>query len=109
MYYVKDNITGIVIESSDHPNDFSKNMSQCTPPITNFSVFEDTWENIQVIMKDAELTNRNALQVWVEDMEKFKMTRQTENLITKHFNGVAGDDYDQAEYDAKIKLRATKP
>ena len=49
MYYVKDNITGIVIESSDHPNDFSKNMSQCTPPITNFSVFEDTWENISPV------------------------------------------------------------
>ena len=46
---------------------------------------------------------------WEEKMRGFRMSRQVENLITKHFNGVAGDDYDQAEYDAKIALRATKP
>ena len=46
---------------------------------------------------------------WKLSMQGFRMSRQTENLITKHFNGVAGDDYDQAEYDKKIKIRGERP
>jgi hypothetical protein len=46
---------------------------------------------------------------WQADMQAFKMSRELENHITDQHAGVAGNPFDQAEYDAKVARRGQRP
>jgi len=96
----------VVSVLGDYPNAFA-----IQAPAEKFALAYITVDVAnKTISYDGDLClSEKAVRDWEQKMREFAMTRQMENLITKHFNGVAGDDYDQAEYDAKIKLRATKP
>lgn len=62
-----------------------------------------------LVAKDTAMAIKYPLQKWKQDMRKFSMPRHFENHIKDVHSGVAGNSYDQKEYDAKIKRRSEKP
>jgi len=119
MRFSKQISTGLMIESQsggdpskpEHLQTLTDNAVNGGIPANDVEVGYCTVEEHEEMLeaKQAAWDIADPMSKWKREMNKFKMSRMMENLITKHFNGVAGDDYDQAEYDKKIKIRGERP
>jgi hypothetical protein len=111
MFYVRDTSTGRIIESADSSDSFAKNMANCTPPIVDFTVHEDTQENVYNLIALEDIARRSPDQAWKEKMAETDngMPRYLEDHIKDDHDGVAGNEFLQAKFDEKKLLRSEKP
>jgi hypothetical protein len=71
--------------------------------LSDYEIGEKTSDDLDAL----RLSSRTSTEVWEEDMGNFKLSRETEDLITA--GSLTMNEYQKTIYDAKIKRRSEKP
>jgi len=71
--------------------------------LSDYEIGEKTSDDLDAL----RLSARTSTEVWEADMGNFKLSRETEDLITA--GSLTMNEYQKTIYDAKVARRAEKP